>query len=87
MNPYSYPCFTLIFIILSCLCEHLLEKSRPLGPLVCDDFLCFCHFFHMVFSGQVWYFFISISNLLHFFIFIYIFFNRIPYTSAHLFLN
>ena len=26
-------------------CDHQLEKGWPLGPLVCDVFLCFCLFF------------------------------------------
>ena len=25
-------------------CGHLLGKGLPLGSLVCDVFLCFCHF-------------------------------------------
>ena len=25
-------------------CGHLLGKGWPLGSLVCDVFLCFCHF-------------------------------------------
>ena len=35
-------------VVLSCLllqpCGHLLGKGYPLGSLVCDVFLCFCHF-------------------------------------------
>ena len=25
-------------------CGHLLGKGQPLGSIVCDVFLCFCHF-------------------------------------------
>ena len=46
--------WTLFVIYVSCLsfclvcslqpCGHLLGKGWPLGRLVCDVFLCFCHF-------------------------------------------
>ena len=39
-------------------CGQLLGKGRPLGALVCDVFLCFCHF-TMRCPGSV----VSISDL------------------------
>ena len=43
-------------------CGQLLGKGQPLGSLVCDVFLCFCHFPSGV-LGQVWHLIVSIPNL------------------------
>ena len=50
VNPFSYLCF--VFVILSCLSLAALwspagKGLSPFGSLVCDVFLCFCHF-------QIW---------------------------------
>ena len=37
-------------------------KTRPVGSLVCDVFLCFVTFPYGV-TGQVWYLIVSISDL------------------------
>ena len=46
MDPFCYLCF--MFIMLSCLFNAALwspaGKGQPLGALVCDVFLRFCHF-------------------------------------------
>ena len=48
MDPFCYLC--LRFSLACCCvcfmqpCVNLLEKGWPLGSLVCDVFLCFCHF-------------------------------------------
>ena len=43
-------------------CDHLLGKSCPLGPLVCDVSFCFCRF-SIWCSGKMWYSFVSISDI------------------------
>ena len=45
--PYCHVCFLQP-------CGHLFKKRWPLGSLVCDVFLCFCHFLIWCFgSGGV----------------------------------
>ena len=41
VDPSCHLCSAFVFVILSCL---LLRKGKPLGTLVCDVFLVFCHF-------------------------------------------
>ena len=43
-------------------CDYLLGKSWHLGSIVCEFFLCFCHF-PILCLGQVWYLFVSIPIL------------------------
>ena len=54
-----------VFVMLSQPCDHLLGKGWPLGLLVCDVFLCFCHFeiFPYGVPGQVWYLIVLIPDL------------------------
>ena len=50
----SFFCGSFLVVYVSCLacflvcsldpCGHLLVKGWPLGSLVCDAFVCFCHF-------------------------------------------
>ena len=46
MDHFCYLSF--MFVMLSYLslqpCGHLLGKGLPIGSIVCDVFLCFCHF-------------------------------------------
>ena len=47
MDPFCYFCFMFVFVILFCLFLAVLWSpagQAPLGSLVCDVFLCFCHF-------------------------------------------
>ena len=48
MNPFLLFMFhvSLAYCLVRSLqpCDHLLEKGGSLGSLVCDVFLCFCHF-------------------------------------------
>ena len=53
--PYCHVCFLQP-------CVHLLGKGLPLGSLVCDVYLRFCHI-PIRCLGQVWYFSVSIPDL------------------------
>ena len=45
MDPFCYLCFVSYCLFCSLQpCDHVLGKGRPLGSLVCDVLLCFCHF-------------------------------------------
>ena len=47
MDPFCYLYVSCLSCCLVCSlqpCGHLLGKGWPLGSLVCDVFLCFCHF-------------------------------------------
>ena len=42
--PLSSLMFVMLLYLFIAACGHLLGKGWPLGSLVCDVFLCFCHF-------------------------------------------
>ena len=47
MDPFYYFCFMFVFVILLCLFLAALWSpagKAPFCSLVCDVFLCFCHF-------------------------------------------
>ena len=45
MDPFCYVSCLSCFIVCSLQpCGHLMRNGWPLGSLVCDVFLCFCHF-------------------------------------------
>ena len=62
MDPFCYFCFVLVcHTVLSVHCSHLLGKGWPLGFLVCDVFLIFCHFIGVV--CDVWYLIVPVPDL------------------------
>ena len=63
MDPFYYLCFVSYCTVCSLQpCGHLLGKDCHLGSLVCDVFLCLCHF-PILWLGQVWYWIVWIPGL------------------------
>ena len=60
VDHFCYLCF--VFVVISCLCGHLLGKWLAFGSLVCDVIVWFVTFQCGV-LGQVWCLIVSIPDL------------------------